>query len=435
MDALKLRQQLAQGPVWITARGQSMQPLWGDGARLLVQPIAQPLRCGDLVVYKDGSQLRVHRLIQVLPNHTLQFKADASHQPDAPITQDQVVARVVAIETDQKRTDIAQGIPYLHQRLLGWHGRMKLRTEGFKPKTLSLQAIPSPDQRRMNWAHNTLSLMHAQQTIALLAQAKQEAILLKGPALIIQNIVDPEVRDCGDIDLLIHASQAEAVIQLLKQNGYTVMGSCAELEAKTRFKLALKHPLGTIFDIHWTLVNGGWRYEEVFGLTEEELWHRSREVTSEQGVFRCLSVEHEFLYLCMHLILSGGTGQKWWRDILAYREYWGERLQWSVVIDTAAKWNTKTVSWLVLDRLHHYFGQSTHPWILKQLRPPFIRRYLLRAFFPKPHKDPSRYRARRYAAEMLLLDKLSTRFWLCCRWMKPPKAVRQLKQQRLQVIR
>jgi hypothetical protein len=87
-------------PVWLTLRGGSMAPTLRDGDRLLVAPFVagETPQAGDVVIANVAGRLVAHRLIA----HTSQgvvTRGDACVRDDAPLPCEDILARVVAIDS------------------------------------------------------------------------------------------------------------------------------------------------------------------------------------------------------------------------------------------------------------------------------------------------------------------------------------------------
>lgn len=412
MNAGALREQLQRGETWITARGQSMAPLWNDGDRLLVKS-PQQLRCGDIFIYADENQLIAHRLLKIESDSLgqrsrLKFKADAGQSADPWVSSDQLVGQVVAIEKAGK-------VFLLTGRATRWRSRWNdlfnrfrsvknIAGSGKTGRALFSFSGISPDQRRLNWGHNVLNYLEARKVFRELEHAGCQPVLLKGPVLMLDGIVDLEERDCGDLDIWVPPDQSQTARSCLARNGFLPPGWEPASSIERRRKIALVNERGAIVDLHWTFINGGARHQKSFKLHAGEILSRTRILSNDYGAFRCLSVEDHFLYLCLHLALGGFSGEKWWYDLYRFREVFGESMDWELLLQRARQWRASVVLWAVLDGLFQYYGQPVHPWLLGRCRPGWIRRRWIRRCMPVDPKVPVSNRALRYCAELLCLD-------------------------------
>jgi uncharacterized repeat protein (TIGR01451 family) len=80
------------------ATGASMFPAICDGEVLQIQEVnAADLRKGDIILFRDGTAFRAHRLISAdLKNDIFITRGDASFDPDQPICAAQILGKVVA---------------------------------------------------------------------------------------------------------------------------------------------------------------------------------------------------------------------------------------------------------------------------------------------------------------------------------------------------
>ena len=99
-----------QGRVTLRVRGSSMLP-WvkpGDVA-IIRQAGIDDVRCGDVVLFKHGSRLLVHRLVEkqgTLREARFLAKGDAHPGPDGIVDRDLVLGRVVRIYRGKKQIDL-----------------------------------------------------------------------------------------------------------------------------------------------------------------------------------------------------------------------------------------------------------------------------------------------------------------------------------------
>jgi len=91
------------------ARGASMQPFIRDGDILEVQPPGvATLRCGDVVLCRPGGgRLVAHRVVRLIRDNrgttAVVTRGDALACSDLPVSWEQVLGRVVAVERNGKR--------------------------------------------------------------------------------------------------------------------------------------------------------------------------------------------------------------------------------------------------------------------------------------------------------------------------------------------
>ncbi len=81
------------------ARGGSMHPLIRDGDRLRIEPIrADQLRRGDVIAYRRGGRLLVHRYLGRWPGSgALRTRGDSHTRVEPPLDPSAVLGRVTAL--------------------------------------------------------------------------------------------------------------------------------------------------------------------------------------------------------------------------------------------------------------------------------------------------------------------------------------------------
>jgi hypothetical protein len=104
---------------FIPITGGSMLPLIRDGDHVLVAHGCAGVRRGDVVVFRREGQLIAHRLLRVYGGDaepTFVTKGDNAAQFDPPLSADEIVGRVLAVE----RGDRYMSLDTTTWRVLGW---------------------------------------------------------------------------------------------------------------------------------------------------------------------------------------------------------------------------------------------------------------------------------------------------------------------------
>ena len=91
----------AGGEMWVRGSGGSMHPTIRHADPVLVAPVSQPVRRGEVVLVPLGPRLMLHRVIDVQGDIVL-TRGDARQRNDAPAGRQEVVARALAVR--QQRT-------------------------------------------------------------------------------------------------------------------------------------------------------------------------------------------------------------------------------------------------------------------------------------------------------------------------------------------
>ena len=85
----------SQQDVWLTLQGGSMMPTIRAGSRLRLRCHQYVPVLGDVIAFRRGTQLIVHRLQSVDAQGRLICQGDANAAPDVPITLSEVVGLIV----------------------------------------------------------------------------------------------------------------------------------------------------------------------------------------------------------------------------------------------------------------------------------------------------------------------------------------------------
>ena len=85
----------SQKDVWLTLQGGSMMPTFRAGSRLRLRCCQYVPVPGDVIAFRRGTHLIVHRLLSVDPEGCLICQGDANAVPDVPITLSEVVGLIV----------------------------------------------------------------------------------------------------------------------------------------------------------------------------------------------------------------------------------------------------------------------------------------------------------------------------------------------------
>ncbi len=115
--AARLRTVLeAGGELRLAVTGTSMRPLLREGDYLVIRPLDDPPRVGEVVVYARDERLWAHRLLaRSRDGKYLLTKGDARGRLDAPLTDADLIGRAVAVE----RSGRIMGLGSLASRLTG----------------------------------------------------------------------------------------------------------------------------------------------------------------------------------------------------------------------------------------------------------------------------------------------------------------------------
>lgn len=87
--------------VWITLKGESMVPTLFPGSRLRLHCRRRDLRVGEIIAFRRGGMLLVHRIIEMPgspgADEQIVCQGDANPLPDEPVAPADVIGRIVQV--------------------------------------------------------------------------------------------------------------------------------------------------------------------------------------------------------------------------------------------------------------------------------------------------------------------------------------------------
>ena len=111
----------------VRVQGESMRPTLQPGQRLAVEFSAEGLAVGDLLLFRQGDALLVHRLLgDARPldgKRRLRTRGDGVARLDPAVDLDRVVGRVIAIEDSARWLSTTMGAAGAYARCVAWHDR------------------------------------------------------------------------------------------------------------------------------------------------------------------------------------------------------------------------------------------------------------------------------------------------------------------------
>jgi hypothetical protein len=366
-----------------------MAPTWPDAAWLRVS--ATPYAClqrGDCIAYRAGPQLITHRLLDKQTAQGSSFfcaKADRSAVPEPWYPQQDYLGRVEAWATAAEGRVVRLASRSQHWR--GWCEWLRAQQHGLRALLLQrcLPAHPwaeqaatlSPPQRRAVWGRNQLNLYCLKESVHHLRAQGIEPVVLKGMALLIQGLAHAEERECADVDLWVEPDQAQQALAALRAQGYQPVGLHPEQQAACWQMSVLRAPNGALLDLHWTLTNNAWRLGGLLPTPAHSVRAHQCPVVYEGEPYTVLDPAAHWLHAALHVLLSGGRGAKWWRELAGL----GRRLthaQWCRVGALAQQWGATVVLWSAADALRRAGSPCLPAELAQCIRPHWAQRQALR---------------------------------------------------------
>ncbi|MDH3718726.1 MAG: nucleotidyltransferase family protein [Planctomycetota bacterium] len=178
------------------------------------------------------------------------------------------------------------------------HHHLRAQPAGFVPRDV-LDALA---RNARELAERNRRLARVQEEIAAVFEENAVRVLFyKGPTLTVTAYGDLNLRECGDLDLLVHHNDLPRVIDLIKACGFTDAGRIRQA-GEWEFQRDR-----TALDVHWNLAPWWLKYHVDF----DRLWEDGLSLTNGSGYVRALRPEDSLVVLSIH-------GSK----------HWWERLRW-----------------------------------------------------------------------------------------------------------
>jgi hypothetical protein len=161
-----------------------------------------------------------------------------------------------------------------------------------------------------------------------LEEQRVSAVTLKGPVLASLLYGAPEMRQAGDLDVVVTPAGAARARDVLLRRGYTFSAG------RRTDALALKaSAAGTMaVDLQWALARPVFR----FPITLGELMERMTAVEVRGVPVRQPRPAEYLRYLCAHASKHCWSSLIWMADLVAFLRVWGAEVEWNQLLDRAA---------------------------------------------------------------------------------------------------
>jgi hypothetical protein len=199
---------------------------------------------------------------------------------------------------------------------------------------------------------------------------------LKGSSLALRLFDDLGARRCGDIDILVPASQQEEARRILEENGYMTPPWVKPGVRKHAFHgmPMLRQCPSTVFvvELHWTLTD-----PHFVTIDDDDLWKRILAASPGDASLRPLPTEELLLFLAIHMSKHDRGLLRLLADIhqVVLRE--GDRIDWAYLVDLAGRWSTRDMAYFGLSFAAALLGTPVPPDVLDCLRPGTWKRQVI----------------------------------------------------------
>lgn len=230
------------------------------------------------------------------------------------------------------------------------------RVVAFVPRALRQARLPTPEnmvtplaRAHAHWTAVHLTALEDLRTAtSLLSSAGVGHLVVKGPVLAEHYYPSADLRMYDDLDLVIAPGDFQKAIDAMESAGLELVDrNWALIRSEGRAQLHLRLPLGTLADVHWSLLNRG-SVREAFDLDPHVLFARARSLTVAGIEIQTLDEVDTLLHLCVHATLSGGDRLVWSKDI--ERAIRVDAPLWDEVVRRAREWRAGPSVAIALDR-------------------------------------------------------------------------------------
>lgn len=234
------------------------------------------------------------------------------------------------------------------------------------------EAVPVSVKDRLRLHHlNTLAsnsqCFHALgEALVGLREAEVPVLALKGAFMVEHVYGSLGIRPMQDIDLLAHRSDGGRLSAALESLSHIPSPrNDEELCRPNSNEIHFLHPqTGVFFDIHFSFDD---EYSP-FNFDLEGLWRRAQPITIAGVETQTLSLEDHFLHLCHHTVFRHMFDYiKRLVDIHNFLEVFRDRIDWSVVLQTARRWGALRNVTLALDVLERLLGTNLPAAVMDSL--------------------------------------------------------------------
>jgi Uncharacterised nucleotidyltransferase len=212
-------------------------------------------------------------------------------------------------------------------------------------------------------------LLTAEMITLLKAMVHQgiDAMPYKGPALAETLYGTTDLRQFGDLDIIIQPQHMPAVEKLLDTQGYRpYFGEKTTAELQTYMKAKAEHTYDFYHEAKGILVEVHWRFWPVYfsSVNPCQIWHRRESLNLNGLSVPTIAIDDYLLVLCMH-----GSRHLWcrlsWLCDIAMLLCRYPKLDWPKLLTQAENWGCKRMLCLGLYLAHYWLGASLPAAILQ----------------------------------------------------------------------
>ncbi len=203
-------------------------------------------------------------------------------------------------------------------------------------------AVPGPTMLRLerdNEANTKTSLFLTGELLKVLEFLEKDGIQpipFKGPTLALRAYGDVGLRQCGDLDILVHRKDVPRLREILITRGFKPKPelTIGQEAALLRFDCAYNfdNERGVVWDVHWAFVER----HSAYLIDLDPLWPRREPLTIGGKELLTLSTEDLLLILCLHGFTHLWERLGWICDVASLIDQ-QEKIDWRLVMENANK--------------------------------------------------------------------------------------------------
>ncbi len=202
------------------------------------------------------------------------------------------------------------------------------------------------------WSRNQLMLQHLAGVLRALHRRGIATLVLKGAALVALHYQDAGCRPMDDVDVLVPYDRAREAMALLADRGWSVIETVPPTaHLRYRHATGFRDRVGRQLDLHWHVMLECCDVE-----ADREFWATAVPVRIANIDTRALDPAAQLLHVCVHGVCSGPTAIRWVADAMTVLRSAPERLDWSRLVDRAARWRLAVTLGAALEYLQEVYG-------------------------------------------------------------------------------
>ena len=241
--------------------------------------------------------------------------------------------------------------------------------------TVCPTAMPEPVQKELQLycqntaVRNLFTTAELSRLLSLMKSQGVDTLPYKGPILAQALYGRLDIRQFGDLDIIIQPQDMLSVEKLLMAEGYrpyfgkkTGSELASYMAAKNEHSYDFYHEQKKIFiEMHW-------RFWPVFfsSVNPRNIWHRRESIKLGGRLVSNLKIEDYLIVLCMH-----GSRHQWerlaWLCDIAMLLHTYPTLDWENAIATAKQWGAQRMLYLGLYLAHTWLGATLPVSVLQKV--------------------------------------------------------------------